>query len=166
MANKLFLVCAALALCFILTNASVYRTVVEFDEDDASNPIGPIQKCQKEFQQEQHLRACQRWMRKQMWQGRGGGPSLDDEFDMEDDIENPQRRQLLQKCCSELRQEEPVCVCPTLRQAAKAVRFQGQQHQPEQVRKIYQAAKYLPNICKIQQVGICPFQIPSIPSYY
>ncbi|KAG7546004.1 Bifunctional inhibitor/plant lipid transfer protein/seed storage helical domain superfamily [Arabidopsis suecica] len=120
MANKLFLVCASLALCFLLTNASIYRTVVEFDEDDATNPIGPRQKCQREFQKEQHLRACQRFMRKQMRQGRGGGPSLDDEFDFEDDIENPQRPSLLQKCCSELRQEDPVCVCPTLKQAARA----------------------------------------------
>ncbi|KAG7546005.1 Bifunctional inhibitor/plant lipid transfer protein/seed storage helical domain superfamily [Arabidopsis suecica] len=82
MANKLFLVCATLALCFLLTNASIYRTVVEFEEDDATNPMGPRQRCQKEFQQSQHLRACQRWMQKQTRQGRG------DEF--EDDMENPQ----------------------------------------------------------------------------
>nr|BAH56857.1 AT4G27150 [Arabidopsis thaliana] len=130
MANKLFLVCATFALCFLLTTASIYRTVVEFDEDDASNPMGPRQKCQKEFQQSQHLRACQKLMRMQMRQGRGGGPSLDDEFDLEDDIENPQGpqqgHQILQQCCSELRQEEPVCVCPTLRQAARAVSLQGQ----------------------------------------
>ncbi len=164
MANKLFLVCATLALCFLLTNASIYRTVVEFDEDDASNPVGPRQKCQKEFQQSQHLRACQRWMSKQMRQGRGGGPSLDDEFD----FEGPQQGyQLLQQCCHELRQVEPVCVCPTVKQAARAVSLQGQ-HGPFQSRKIYQSAKYLPNICKIQQVGECPFQttIPFFPPYY
>ncbi|CAE6174253.1 unnamed protein product [Arabidopsis arenosa] len=171
MANKLFLVCATLALCFLLTNASIYRTVVEFDEDDATNPMGPKQRCQKEFQQSQHLRACQRFMQKQTRQGRGGGPALDDEFDFEDDMENPQGpqqgHQLLQQCCNELRQEEPVCVCPTLKQAARAVRLQGQ-HGPLQSRKIYQTAKYLPNVCKIQQVGECPFQttIPFFPPYY
>ncbi|CAL9227020.1 unnamed protein product [Arabidopsis halleri] len=165
MANKLFLVCATLALCFLLTNASIYRTVVEFEEDDATNPMGPRQRCQKEFQQSQHLRACQRWMQKQTRQGRG------DEFDFEDDMENPQGPQqgyqLLQKCCNELRQEEPVCVCPTLKQAARAVRLQGQ-HGPLQSRKIYQTAKYLPNVCRIQQVGECPFQttIPFFPPYY
>ncbi|EOA18499.1 hypothetical protein CARUB_v10007050mg [Capsella rubella] len=163
MANKLFLVSATLALCFLLTNASIYRTVVEFDGDEATNPMGPRQRCQKEFQASQHLRACQQLMRQQMRQGRGGVPALDDdEFDME----NPQRPYLLQQCCNELQQEEPVCVCPTLKQAAKSVRLQGQ-HGPFQARKIYQTAKHLPNICNIPQVGVCPFQtIPFFPPYY
>ena len=164
MANKLFLVCATLALCFLLTNASIYRTVVEFEEDDATNPIGPkMRKCRKEFQKEQHLRACQQLMLQQARQGRS------DEFDFEDDMENPQgqqqEQQLFQQCCNELRQEEPDCVCPTLKQAAKAVRLQGQ-HQPMQVRKIYQTAKHLPNVCDIPQVDVCPFNIPSFPSFY
>jgi len=92
-----------------------------------------------------------------------------DEFDFEDDMENPQgqqqEQQLFQQCCNELRQEEPDCVCPTLKQAAKAVRLQGQ-HQPMQVRKIYQTAKHLPNVCDIPQVDVCPFNIPSFPSFY
>lgn len=39
MANKLLLIYATLAF-FLLTKASIYRTIVEFDEDDATNPIG------------------------------------------------------------------------------------------------------------------------------
>ncbi|KAH0942244.1 hypothetical protein HID58_001881 [Brassica napus] len=76
MANKLFLVSATLAFFFLLTNASIYRTVVEFDEDDATNPAGPfrIPKCRKEFQQAQHLKACQQWLHKQAMQS-GSGPS-------------------------------------------------------------------------------------------
>ncbi|XP_010438652.1 PREDICTED: 2S seed storage protein 2 [Camelina sativa] len=160
MANKLFLVGATLALCFLLTNASIYRTVVEFDED-ATNPMGPSQRCQREFQQSQHLRACQQLMRSQMRQGRGG-----DEYGLEDDMENPQRpQQILQQCCNELRQEDPVCVCPTLRQAAQSVRLQGQ-HGPFQARKIYQTAKHLPNVCNIPQVGVCPFQTIPFSPYY
>ncbi|EOA15245.1 hypothetical protein CARUB_v10028644mg [Capsella rubella] len=158
MANKLFLVCATLALCFLLTNASIYRTVVEFDDDEASNPIGPRQKCQKEFQASQHLRACQQLMRQQMRQGRGD--------DDEDDIENPQRSEVLEQCCNELRQEDTVCVCPTLKRAARSVSIQGQQMRPLQVRKAYQTAKHLPNVCNIPQVDVCPFKIPFVPSYY
>nr|NP_001392896.1 2S seed storage protein 2-like precursor [Camelina sativa]AFQ32287.1 2S seed storage protein [Camelina sativa] len=159
MANKLFLVSATLALCFLLTNASIYRTVVEFDEDDATNrQFRPQQKCQREFQQQQHLRACQSWMRQQTRQGRGSGPALDDEFDFQDDIENPQQRHpVLQQCCNELQQEDPECVCPTLKQAARAVRLQGQQG-PYQASQILQTAKRLPNICNIPQVGVCPFR--------
>ncbi|EOA18741.1 hypothetical protein CARUB_v10007322mg [Capsella rubella] len=169
MASKLFLVSATLALCFLLTNASIYRTVVEFDEDDATNPMGPYrsqQKCQREFQQAKHLRSCQQWMRQQTRQGRGGSPALVDEFDFEDDIENPQQRQpILQQCCNELQQEDPVCVCPTLKQAARSVRLQGQ-HGPYQASKILQTAKRLPNICNIPQVGVCPFRAsPYYPPY-
>ncbi|KAL1200986.1 2S seed storage protein 3 [Cardamine amara subsp. amara] len=163
MANKLFLVCTALALCFLVTNASIYRTVVEFDEDDETNPMGPRPKCQKEFQQSQHLRACQRWIKRQMRQGR---PS-DDEFDLEDDMENPQRgpqrqHEILKQCCNELRQEETECVCPTLKRAARAVRSQ-EQPRPFQARKIFRTAKNLPQVCNIPQVDVCPFKIPSFP---
>ncbi|KAL1203035.1 2S seed storage protein 3 [Cardamine amara subsp. amara] len=168
MANKLFLVCTALALCFLLTNASIYRTVVEeFDEDDETNPMGPRPKCRKEFQQAQHLRACQRWIKRQMREG-----PMDDEVDFEDDMENPQGgpqqpRQLLHQCCNELREEEPECVCPTLKRAARAVRLQGQ-HGPFQSRKIYRTARNLPQVCNIPQVDVCPFRagVPFFPPSY
>ncbi|KAL1203037.1 2S seed storage protein 4 [Cardamine amara subsp. amara] len=166
MANKLFLVCAALALCFLLTNASIYRTVVEFDEDDETNPMGPRPKCRKEFQQAQHLRACQRWIKRQMRQG-----PMDDEVDFEDDMENPQRgpqqqHEILQRCCNELRQEEPECVCPTLKRAALAVRSQEQVQRPFQARKIFRTAKNLPQVCNLPQVDVCPFKIPFFPPSY
>ncbi|VVB15957.1 unnamed protein product [Arabis nemorensis] len=174
MANKLFLVSATLAFFFLLTNASIYRTIVEFD-DDAINPVGPQgpkQKCQKEFQQSQHLKGCQQWIQRQSMKP-GSGPSLNDELDFEDDFANPQGPQqqhpLLQKCCSELRQEEPVCVCPTLKRAAKAVqvRTQGQQQGQHNVGRIFQTAKNLPNVCNIPQVDVCPFKaVPSFPPYY
>ncbi|CAH8317801.1 unnamed protein product [Eruca vesicaria subsp. sativa] len=172
MANKLFLVSATLAFFFLLTNASIYKTVVEFDEDDATNPSGPFQlpRCRKEFQQAQHLRACQQWIHKQAMRSGGGSWALDDEFDLEDDMENPQGRPqqrppLLQQCCNELHQEEPICVCPTLKGASKAVRsrVQGQQgqqgqHQQQMVSRIFQTAKHLPNVCNIPQVSVCPFR--------
>ncbi|CAF2072203.1 hypothetical protein HID58_041934 [Brassica napus] len=180
MANKLFLVSATLAFFFLLTNASVYRTVVEVDEDDATNPGGPfrIPKCRKEFQQAQHLRACQQWLHKQAMQS-GSGPSLAlaGEFDFEDDMENPQGSQqrppLLQQCCNELHQEEPLCVCPTLKGASKAVKsrvqqqgqMQGQQQQ-QIVGRIYQTAKHLPRVCNIPQVSVCPFQKTTPGPYY
>ncbi|KAJ4913311.1 2S seed storage protein 4 [Raphanus sativus] len=168
MANKLFLVSATLAFFFLLTNASVYRTVVEVDEDDATNPAGPfrIPRCRKEFQQAQHLRACQQWLHRQAMQS-GSGPrwTLDGEFDFEDDMENPQRPPLLQQCCNELHQEEPLCVCPTLKGASKAVKSrvqqQGQMQGPQQqqmVSRIYQTATHLPRVCNIPRVSVCPFQ--------
>ncbi|KAG2248450.1 hypothetical protein Bca52824_088078 [Brassica carinata] len=172
MANTLFLVSATLAFFFLLTNASIYRTVVEVEEDDATNPAGPfrIPKCRKEFQQAQHLRACQQWLHKQAMQS-GSGPSwtLDGEFDFEDDMENPQSPQqrppLLQQCCNELHQEEPLCVCPTLKGASKAVKQQVRQQQGQQgqqlqqvISRIYQTATHLPKVCNIPQVSVCPFQ--------
>ncbi|CAH2077807.1 unnamed protein product [Thlaspi arvense] len=182
MANKLFLVSATLAFFFLLANASIYRTVVEFDEDDSTNqigPFGPQRKCQKEFRQAEHLRACQQWIHKKATRP-GGGPSwaLDDEFDFEDDVDmenqqGPQQRPpLLQQCCSELHQEEPECVCRTLKRAAKAVRSQVQQGQqqghPQVVRRIFSTAQHLPNRCGIPQVGVCPFKqtMPFFPPYY
>ncbi|KFK43625.1 hypothetical protein AALP_AA1G150300 [Arabis alpina] len=171
MANKLFLVSVTLAFFFLLTNASIYRTIVEFDEDDAINPVGPRvpkQKCRKEFQQAKHLQACQQWILKQSRQP-GSGPS---DLDFEDDFENPQGPQqqdpILQQCCSELRQEENFCVCPTLKRAARAVQAQsqGQQHGQQHVTRIFETAKQLPNVCQIPQVGVCTFKTPSFPHYY
>ncbi|CAH8336979.1 unnamed protein product [Eruca vesicaria subsp. sativa] len=159
MANKLFLVCATLAFCVLLTNASIYRTVVELDDETNPGPFRPQQKCQREFQQEQHLRACQQWIRKQLV----GSP-----FSEDDDMENPwgpQGQSLRQQCCHELYQEDQECVCPTLKQAAKSVRVQGQ-HGPFQSSRIYQIAKNLPNVCNMRQVGTCPFiAIPFFPPY-
>ncbi|KAJ0250952.1 2S seed storage protein 3 [Hirschfeldia incana] len=176
MANKLFLVSATLAFFFLLTNASIYRTVVEFDEDDATNLIGTSssqQKCSKEFQQSQHLRACQQWIHRQAMKPHVGPGALDGEF--EDDMENPQgpqqRPPLLQQCCNELHQEDTICVCPALKHASKEVRIQVQQGQqqghPQIVSRIYQTATHLPNICNVQQVSVCPFQhdMP-FPPYY
>ncbi|ESQ54556.1 hypothetical protein EUTSA_v10026791mg [Eutrema salsugineum] len=177
MANKLFLVSATLAFFFLLTNASIYRTIVEFDEDD--NQIGPFrpfrpqQKCRKEFQQAQHLQACQQWMRQKAMQQGGSSWALYDEFDFDmDNQQGPEQRpQLLQQCCNELHQEDRECVCPTLKQAAKAVRSQVQQQEqqgqsrPQEIRRIYQTAKQLPNVCNVPQVSVCPFNIPR-PRYY
>ncbi|CAH8337005.1 unnamed protein product [Eruca vesicaria subsp. sativa] len=173
MANKLFLVSATLAFFFLLTNASIYRTVVELEEDDATNPMGPFggkQKCRREFQQSQHLRACQQWLHKQARRARRGPWALEDELAFEDDMENSDqhRSPLLQQCCNELHQEEPDCVCPTLKQASKAVRHQIQQQgQPQVVRRIYQTAQHLPNICRVPQVSVCPFRrtMPFQPPY-
>ncbi|KFK45110.1 hypothetical protein AALP_AA1G345700 [Arabis alpina] len=131
--------------------------------------LATLRLARKEFQESQHLRACQQWIRMRAMKPRYG-LGVDDELDFEDDFENPQGPQqqhpLLQKCCSELHQEEPVCVCPTLKQAAKAVRLQGQ-HGPFQASKIYRTAKNLPNVCNIPQVDVCPFKaIPFFPPYY
>ena len=158
MANKIFLVCATFAFCVLLTNASIYRTVVEFDEDDTTDQIGPFrppQKCQREFQQEQHLRACQQWIRQQL----AGSPFSENQW-------GPQQGpSLREQCCNELYQEDQVCVCPTLKQAAKSVRVQGQ-HGPFQSTRIYQIARNLPNVCNMKQIGTCPFiAIPFFPPY-
>nr|AAB21100.1 napin nIa large chain=2 S albumin [Brassica napus=rapeseed, Peptide, 79 aa] [Brassica napus]prf//1803246B napin Ia:SUBUNIT=large [Brassica napus] len=70
---------------------------------------------------------------------------------------------LREQCCNELYQEDQVCVCPTLKQAAKSVRVQGQ-HGPFQSTRIYQIAKNLPNVCNMKQIGTCPFiAIPFFP---
>ncbi|CAH8385309.1 unnamed protein product [Eruca vesicaria subsp. sativa] len=176
MANKLFIVSATLAFFFLLTNASIYRTVVEFEEDDATDPIGPFrppQKCQKEFQQSQNLRACQQWIHKQAMKPHVGPAALDGDF--EDDMENPhgpqERPPLLQQCCNELHQEDTVCVCPSLKHASKEVRYQVQQRRqqvhPQIVSRIYQTAAHLPSMCNVQQVSVCPFQPDmSFPPYY
>ncbi|KAJ4866509.1 2S seed storage protein 3 [Raphanus sativus] len=136
MATKLFLVCATLAFCVLLTNASIYRTVVELDDD--TNPF-----------------ACQRWIRQQL----AGSPFSENQW-------GPQQGpSLRQQCCNELYQEDQECVCPTLKQAAKAVRMQGQ-HGPIQSTRIYKIAKNLPNVCNMQRIGTCPFiAIPFFPPY-
>ncbi|KAF8079776.1 hypothetical protein N665_1002s0026 [Sinapis alba] len=159
MANKLFLVSATLAFFFLLTHASIYRTVVEFDEDDATN---------------RHIKhtteiACQQWIHKQAVKPHVGPGVLDGEF--EDDMENPQgpqqRPPLLQQCCNELHQEDTICVCPALKHASKEVRIQVQQGHPQIVSRIYQTATHLPNICNVPQVSVCPFvhDMP-FPHYY
>ncbi|CAN8273712.1 unnamed protein product [Cochlearia groenlandica] len=161
MANKLFLVSATLAFFFLLANASIYRTVVEFnDEEDTGRQVGPFgpqqkQQCRKEFKEEQHLQACQNWLKMKAMQA-GSGPSLYELDDMESEQGSQRMPRVLQRCCNELRQEEPVCVCPTLKEASKAVRFQGQ-HGPEQTRQIYYTAKNLPQVCNIPRVQACPF---------
>ncbi|CAN8273708.1 unnamed protein product [Cochlearia groenlandica] len=172
MANKLFLVSATLAFFFLLANASIYRTVVEFnDEEDTGRQTGPfgpqkIQECRKEFKKEQHLQACQNWLRKKARQA-GSGPSLYELEDMEREQGSQQMPQMLEECCNELRQEEPVCVCPSLKQASKAVKIQGQ-HGSEETRQIYYTAKHLPEICNIRQVDVCPFKAgrPLFPPSY
>ncbi|CAN8273716.1 unnamed protein product [Cochlearia groenlandica] len=180
MANKLLLVSATLTFFFLLANASIYRTVVEFnDEEDTgrhTGPFGPQQKqqCRKEFKEDQHLQACQNWLRKKAMQAgsgpslqAGGGPSMFELDDMEREQGSQQMPQMLEECCNELRQEEPVCVCPTLKQASKAVKIQGQ-HGSEETRQIYYTAKNLPEICNIRQVGVCPFKAgrPLFPPSY
>ncbi|XP_010545209.1 PREDICTED: 2S seed storage protein 5-like [Tarenaya hassleriana] len=150
---KLIVLLATFALFLVLSNASIYRTVVEFDEDDV-NQRGPQGRCQREFQQQQQLRACQQWIRRRAQ--RGGGSADDDiELVTEDDDVN-QRTPALRQCCNELRQVDRMCVCPVIRHAAQQVRYQGQ-HQPQQVRQMFQAARNLPNICNIP-VGQCQFQ--------
>ncbi|VVB15965.1 unnamed protein product [Arabis nemorensis] len=161
---KLILVFVSLALCVLLANASIYRTVVEFEEDDGiSNRRGQQQgKCQREFMQHQQLRGCKQWIRQRAQQGRIGYEADDFELvlhvDLEDD-ENPMPRPhqpALRMCCNELRQVEKMCVCPTLRQAAQQVGFQGR-HGPQQVQHMFQTAQNLPKICKIP-VGSCQFK--------
>ncbi|KFK27083.1 hypothetical protein AALP_AA8G331800 [Arabis alpina] len=161
---KLILVFATLAICVFLANASIYRTVVEFEEDDDVNTkMGPQQgKCQREFMQHQQLRGCKQWIRQRAQQGRIGYEADDFELvldvDLEDD-ENPMRRPqqpALQMCCNELRQVDKMCVCPTLKQAAQQARLQGM-HGPQQVKHMFQTAQNLPKICKIP-VGSCQFK--------
>ncbi|KAG2299359.1 hypothetical protein Bca4012_010931 [Brassica carinata] len=133
---KLFLVLATLALFVFLANASIYRTVVEIDdEDDISNQMGTQQgKCLREFMQQQKLTGCKKWIRKRAQQGRIGYEADDFEFTLEVDFEDdentmPQHHQTaLKVCCNELRQVVKMCVCPTLKQATQQVRFQGMHH--------------------------------------
>ncbi|XP_010539281.1 PREDICTED: 2S seed storage protein 5 [Tarenaya hassleriana] len=153
---KLIVVLATFALFLLVANASIYRTVVEFDEEDV-NQSGQQGQCQREFQQHQQFRACQKWIRQR---GQRGGYAEEDielvvEEDNDEDDMN-QRQQSLQQCCRELNQVDRMCVCPVIRHAAQQVRFQGQ-HQPQQVRQMFRAARNLPNICKIP-VGQCQFQ--------
>ncbi|CAH8279685.1 unnamed protein product [Arabidopsis lyrata] len=159
---KLILVFATLALFILLANASIYRAVVEFDEeDDVSNP--QQDKCQREFMQHQQLRGCKQWIRKRAQQGRIGYEADDFELtldvDFEDD-ENPtpqQHQPALRMCCNELRQVDKMCVCPTLKKAAQQVRFQGM-HGQQQMKHVFQTAQNLPKICKIPAVESCQFK--------
>nr|P80352.1 RecName: Full=Sweet protein mabinlin-3; AltName: Full=Mabinlin III; Short=MAB III; Contains: RecName: Full=Sweet protein mabinlin-3 chain A; Contains: RecName: Full=Sweet protein mabinlin-3 chain B [Capparis masaikai] len=98
--------------------------------------------CRRQFQQHQHLRACQRYLRRRAQRG-----GLADE----------QRGPALRLCCNQLRQVNKPCVCPVLRQAAHQQLYQGQIEGPRQVRRLFRAARNLPNICKIPAVGRCQF---------
>ncbi|CAH2077805.1 unnamed protein product [Thlaspi arvense] len=167
MANKLFLVCATLALCVLLSNASIYRTVVELEEDDATNQLWPFpfpqgrpqQKCQREFQKHQRLQGCQRWIRNQI----GQSP-----FDENEGQQGPQPQQdqpAFEQCCRELRRVDPDCVCPSLKKAAKAVSLRGQEG-PFRTSRIYRTARDLPRICEVEGAETCPFLgIPFLPPY-
>ncbi|XP_019057681.1 PREDICTED: sweet protein mabinlin-1-like [Tarenaya hassleriana] len=131
-----------------------HRRMDRIRNESITDKIGIIGRCQREFQQQQQLRACQQWIRRRAQ--RGGGSADDDiELVTEDDDVN-QRTPALRQCCNELRQVDRMCVCPVIRHAAQQVRYQGQ-HQPQQVRQMFQAARNLPNICNIP-VGQCQFQ--------
>ncbi|CAE6240801.1 unnamed protein product [Arabidopsis arenosa] len=160
---KLILVFATFALFILLANASIYRTVVEFEEeDDVSNRPGQG-KCQREFMQHQQLRGCKQWIRKRAQQGRIGYEADDFELTLDVDLEDdenpmgPQQQSSLKMCCNELRQVDKMCVCPTLKKAAQQVRFQGM-HGQQQMKHVFQTAQNLPNICKIPAVGSCQFK--------
>lgn len=159
---KLILVFATFALFILLANASIYRAVVEFDEeDDVRDPQQG--KCEKEFMQQQKLRACKQWIRNRAQQGRIGYEADDFELTLDVDLEDdenptPQHHQpALKMCCNELRLVDKMCVCPTLEKAAQQVRFEGM-HGQQLMKHVFQTAKNLPNICRIPAVGSCQFK--------
>nr|AHG99683.1 2S albumin precursor [Moringa oleifera] len=154
---KITLLLATFGLLLLLTNASIYRTTVELDEEADENQQ---QRCRQQFQTHQRLRACQRFIRRRT---QGGGP-LDEVEDEVDEIEEvvepdqgPGRQPAFQRCCQQLRNISPPCRCPSLRQAVQLTHQQQGQVGPQQVRQMYRVASNIPSMCNLQPMS-CLFR--------
>nr|P30233.3 RecName: Full=Sweet protein mabinlin-2; AltName: Full=Mabinlin II; Short=MAB II; Contains: RecName: Full=Sweet protein mabinlin-2 chain A; Contains: RecName: Full=Sweet protein mabinlin-2 chain B; Flags: Precursor [Capparis masaikai] len=150
---KLIFLFATLALFVLLANASIQTTVIEVDEEEDNQ----LWRCQRQFLQHQRLRACQRFIHRRAQFG-GQPDELEDEVEDDNDDENQPRRPALRQCCNQLRQVDRPCVCPVLRQAAQQVLQRQIIQGPQQLRRLFDAARNLPNICNIPNIGACPFR--------
>ncbi|CAA7049218.1 unnamed protein product [Microthlaspi erraticum] len=159
MAAKLILLFASLALFVLLANASTYRTVVEFEEEDGVISRSNSLKCQLQYYEQEELKGCQLWISKRAQQGRIGYEADDFELTLHENDESrrPQEHHpALKMCCDELRNLDKMCVCHTLKAAALQVKEEGM-HQPRQVKHMFSTARNLPDVCDVPEVESCKF---------
>ncbi|GMP52615.1 hypothetical protein CsSME_00018354 [Camellia sinensis var. sinensis] len=134
--SKLAILALALFALIALDQASAFRTAITTTVDKetaAANPRGESQQqsCREQFQQQQQLRDCQRYMAQQAQR-----------------FANPKRReQGLDECCDQLEKMDQDCQCENLREAIRQKQQQEGEMREEEKRKMEQAAEDLPRRC-------------------
>ena len=133
---KLAILALALFALIALDQASAFRTTITTTVDEetaAANPQGESQQqsCREQFQQQQQLRDCQRYMAQQAQR-----------------FANPKRReQGLDECCDQLEKMDQDCQCENLREAIRQRQQQEGEKRGEERRQMEQAAEDLPQRC-------------------
>nr|AAL91665.1 2s albumin [Anacardium occidentale] len=133
---KFLLLLSAFAVLLLVANASIYRAIVEVEEDS-----GREQSCQRQFEEQQRFRNCQRYVKQEVQ--RGGRYN--------------QRQESLRECCQELQEVDRRCRCQNLEQMVRQLQ-QQEQIKGEEVRELYETASELPRICSISPSQGCQFQ--------
>ncbi|KAF5728377.1 2S sulfur-rich seed storage protein 2-like [Tripterygium wilfordii] len=142
---KLIVFLATLAVLLLLTEASIYRTTIEIDEE---NPRRQTGQCQEQIHRQHSLSHCQDFMRQQM-RGR-----------RDDDSQG--RREHLEQCCDQLEQLDTQCRCQGLQRAVKEQQ-QGQRRgqQSQEGRRMLDVARDIPSMCNLQPRE-CQFSSPRV----
>ncbi|KAF5730576.1 putative 2S sulfur-rich seed storage protein precursor large subunit [Tripterygium wilfordii] len=136
---------ATLAVLLLLTEASIYRTTIQIDEE---NPSGQGQQgeCQEQIRRQQNLRHCQEYIRQQSQQrGRRGDHQGQD----------------IDQCCDQLEELETRCRCQGLQQAVREQQSQRRGQQPQEERRMLDVARDIPSMCDLQPRE-CQFSSPRV----
>ncbi|EEF39554.1 2S seed storage albumin protein-like [Ricinus communis] len=142
MAKLAILLASFIALLF-LVDASIYRTTVIVDAEDANNilrqDIHQQQRgsCSAEIEKQQNLWRCQQYIKKEVT---GWGPRMD----------------YYPLCCDHLEQMTSQCRCEGLRQAIQKQQSEGQ-IEGEDVREAFRIAQDLPSRCGVSP-SPCQFE--------
>ncbi|KAL7218065.1 hypothetical protein ACSBR2_011353 [Camellia fascicularis] len=126
---KLAILALALLALVAFSQTSAFRTTITTTVDEEREPRGESQqqRCREQFQKQQQLRDCQRYLAQQVQR-----------------FANPKRReQGLDECCDQLEKMDQDCQCENLREAIR----QRQQQEGEKRRHMEQAAEDLPQRC-------------------
>ncbi|KAE8125625.1 hypothetical protein FH972_020408 [Carpinus fangiana] len=134
---RLATLAALFAALLLVAHATAFRTTittVDVDED-MENQQGRRggESCRRQAQRQQNLNECQRYMRQQCQSGSYDG-------------NNQQQQEQFEQCCQQLRQMDERCRCEGLRQAV--MQQQGEMR-GEEMRKVMECARDLPNQCRL-----------------
>ncbi|GAV60664.1 Tryp_alpha_amyl domain-containing protein [Cephalotus follicularis] len=135
---KLALLLATFTVLLLVTNASIYRTTIEIDEE---NPRRGQQSCREQIQRQQHLNDCQQHL---VQESQESGSSWGQGRGRRDD----QQQQHLQRCCEQLQQLDTGCRCQGIQQAVQQAQKQEQLRR-EEVQELYDVARNLPSMCNL-----------------
>ncbi|CAL5390530.1 unnamed protein product [Camellia sinensis] len=130
---KLAILALALLALVALSQTSAFRTTITTTVDEEREPRGESQqqRCREQFQKQQQLRDCQRYLAQQARR-----------------FANPKRReQGLDECCDQLEKMDQDCQCENLREAIRQRQQQEGEKKGEERRQMEQAAEDLPQRC-------------------